>query len=859
MDTITTRVCKSVCCILLAGLLQLTFAVHAELAQIIHQPVKTASEGAAVQILVGFTPANMRIYQAKLYYRAEGQTTYHYRQMAPQPGGWVAVIPAVDVRKPRLEYFISAAVENDLVLTWPEFNPYNRPESVLVTEAAPPQIAVQEAKKPAAAGVDTVRTVKPPTKNTDFPVLQFTHTPKDTTTPAVPVEASATATPSGILILAPEENESVPAAEINVAASLISSDVEIDSASVKITLDDLDVTSMAVISSSLATYEPKFLKPGKHVVRMDAKTTAGVELPTSTVHFSIADEKAEPAKTKNMQAHIFADLRSEEIMTKSKSYYVGGVDFSGQYGSLNYEGNVFLTSLEKKNEQPRDQFHLGLYSKWLGVSAGDNHPMYNNLILWGKRVRGLSGYVHLGFINVDVVAGETNRAVEGIAITSAGSTAYSYGVYKQNLLAVRPSFGNGKRFQLGLTFAKIKDDAESIAHGSMPKDNLVLGPDLKLAFDRGRFLIEASAAMSFLTEDTSPGAVTSGEIKSAFGSDEELPIDPSSLSRYLIINESTTPLDPLKKTSMAYNTSVKLDYFHNLLQIGYKSIGGSYMSLANAWLRKDLEGWYFNDRVRLFNNKLYVTLGYEDYLDNFSQQNANPKVVLKTLSYSATFYPRQGWPQLTLSMRDHHRDNGIQNFSQNILWTGVTADTQLVDYREKQLFRDMSMQLGYERTLFNLHHSLNVSYVSSRNIDEYNSTRLPGSSGREMTTGVVLFTLNTQFNQPLKTTVSFASNQSGGSLGQNNLDYVMYAIGAEYGLLKNRLTLFADGRRIRMSSSGSDGSSLNRDQARLGGSMQITPRHTIVLDLNLIKMNSSISSLGSYTDKLFRLRYDRYF
>lgn len=855
MDTLIARFCKSLCCILLPGLLQPTYAVHAELAQMVHQPLKSVTEGVAVQILVGFTPANLRIYQAKLYYRSEGQTTYHYRQMVPQPGGWAAEIPAADVRKPVVQYFISAAVENDLVLTWPEFNPYNRPETMEVTAAVAPQVVVQEIIKAPSTRPDSVRTVKPPALSNAFPEIHLTHTPKDSTPPSAPVKETTRTTETAVLILTPEEDESVTAAEINIAISLIAGDVLVDSASVKITLDDLDVTSMSAISPSLATYEPKHLKPGKHVLHVDAKTGDGFELPTSTVHFSIAEEKAAPAKTKNIQAHIFADLRSEEIMKKGQSFYVGGVDFSGQYGSLQYEGNVYLTSLEKKYDQPRDQFHLGLYSKWLGVSAGDNHPMYNDLILWGKRVRGLSGYIHLGFLNLDMVAGETNRAVDGTVINSASPNSYSHGVYQQNLLAVRPSFGSGKRFQLGLTFAKIKDDAKSIVHGTMPKDNLVMGPDFKLAFDRGRFLIEGSAAMSFLTEDTTPGAVTSSEIKSAFGSDTELPIDPASLSRYLIINESTTPLDPLKKTSMAYNTSVKLDYFHNLLQVGYKSIGGSYMSLANAWLRKDLEGWYFNDRVRLLNNKLYLTLGYEDYLDNFSQQNANPTVMLKTLNYSVTVYPRQGWPQFTVSMRDHHRDNGVQAVDT----LQVDNRDLIVDSREKQIFRDLSVQMGYERSLFNLQHTLNISYVSTRNIDEYNNSRLAGSFGREMTTGVVLFTLNTQYSQPLKTTISLASNQNGGSLGSHNLDYIMYALGAEYGLWHNRLTVLVDGRRMHMSSSGANASSLNRDQARLGATLQITPRHTVLLDLNLIKMRSTVSTLDSYTDKLFRLRYDRYF
>ena len=840
----------------------------AQTARLLHQPVKSATEGVAVQIQAEFAPSGLKVYQARVYYRTPDQTTYRFRQMVAHADGWRTTIPADQVRGSRLQYFISAAVANDAVLVYPEINPYNHPEEIIISPAQPQTMAAATERSAPAVEPPKPQSAAPSPSSTAFPELVFKQTPRDTTrsrpSPAVLPSAEEETTLSPILILTPEEGESVASSELTIAVSFVSGVAEVDSNSVKLWLDGADVTSLANVSASLLTYEPKHLKIGRHMFEVEAKATDGTGLPTAHLNFTITEEKKEEtasvSKASMIQAHIFADTRYEELMEKSKSFHVGGMDITGQYKGLHFEGNLYLTSLEKKTEQPVDRYHLALYNRWLGISAGDNHPMYNDLILWGKRVRGMSGYLHLGFINLDVVSGITQRGVEG-RWQSLSDSVRTSGIYQQKLFGIRPSIGSGKRFQLGLTLVKVKDDVGSIKSGRNPKDNLVLGPDLKLSFDRGRFQVEVRGAMSFLTDNIEPGAISSNSIKTAFGADEELPIDPQNFADYFIINESTTPLNPLEQTSIAYNASVKLNYFRNQLQVGYKSIGAEYQSLANAWLRKNLAGLYFSDRLRLFKNKLYATFGYEDYIDNFSRQNANPSVALKTFNYALTFYPGQQLPQLTLSLRDHHRNNGVQSFSHYVWMDGFKVDTLLVDDREKQLFRDLSVQLGYEIGLFSLQHMLTLSYMSSRNMDSYRSTRLPDAPGFELETGIFLVTLMSQFNQPLKTTLSFASTRNSGPLNTSGLDYHMLGGGAEYGFWQNRLTLLADLRRTRMSGKIANTGSFDQDQARLSVAFQIAPRHTLLLDGNLIRMQSKApgTASGSYTDRLIRFRYDRYF
>ncbi|HPI72618.1 MAG TPA: hypothetical protein PK843_06935 [bacterium] len=824
-----------------------------------HQPVHSAAEGQALQIKVTFTPPPMRVYQVRVYYRNADQTAYRFQPLTPQENEWIALIPGDEVRGPRLQYFISAAVENDLVLTFPAFNPYNRPEDILITAPAE-KPAPRVAEKPPVPPVESKPTEQPEPQAAPLPEITLQPTQPDTMPSQQPMTNGAAAVDAGepsspILILSPNDAETLAPDQVAIAVSLISGEEEIEQGSVRLWLDGAEITTLAESSPSLITYTPKQLKPGPHKLTVQAKSAGGSPLPQASVRFLVESGATAKAEEKALQVHLFADGRTEQMLDDNQSLLIGGADFTGAYKSLFYEGNLYLTSLEDRNRQPANRFYLNLHNKWFGVAAGDIHPMYNDLILWGRRVRGFSGYLHLGFLNIDLVSGSLTRAVNGNR--SADSTRRSYGTFQQNLIGIRPSIGSGKNFQLGLTLVKVKDDTQSIRYGAMPKDNLVVGPDLKLSFDRGRIQVEARGALSLLTEDISPGAVTADDLEKALNLEEDLPIDPESLADYFIVNESTQPLNPLEKTSMAYNAAVKLDYFRNLLQVGYKSIGASYRSLANSWLRTNLEGWYFNDRLRLFDNKVYATIGYEDLLDNFSRQNSNPSISLKTFNYSVTLYPGKDLPQLTLGMRDQRRDNGVKKVQTAYLYDGLETDTLVIDDRELQTYRDLSAQISQNLSLFDLQHTISLSYISTRNIDEYKNSRAAEDIGRELNTGVFMINVNTQFAAPLKTNLSFASNRNSGPLSAGNLDYLMFGGGAEYGLWQDRLTLLADLRRMQMTFAGPGDNGYGRTHFRLGATWQIAPRHTVAVDGNLINLSSD--SVDSYTDKIFRIRYDRYF
>ena len=821
-------------------------AAHAQ-GNIVHFPVNSAIQGEDIFIEAKVEGTSARVLFIKVYYKLSEEESFREADLTPDINRWVGAIPGSTVQGERMFYFISALLDNQSIITYPAYNPYNEPVEVILTP-------------PAVTERDTTKTQE------QFDLF-VPDDSIDTFVPESTVPSSKeTSSQSPIFVISPEKNENLVSEEVYFAASFEGTSIQVDSSTVQIFLDGRNVTPRSEISQFMATFEPAKLPPGPHWFKIVAKDQNGKILPPNIINFKVIGEQKDKVVSE-FRGHVFTDFRQENISDNNESLTMAGGDITGRYGALQYDAGVFLTSLEDKKYQPRNRFHFSLNTKILGMTAGDVYPRYNDLILYGKRVRGFSGYLKLGFFNLETTIGATNRSVSSSYVPATDSTSMAitkYGTFQQNLFAIRPSFGSGRNFQLGFSLVKVKDDTGSIKYGSMPKDNLVLGPDLKISFDRGRFVFYADGAFSMLTNNIYPGSLTEEEIEEAFDKDVDLPFDPKDFEKYLIINDSTVPLDPTDKTSMAYHLRLKLNYFRNLFRIGYKSIGAEYSSLANYWLRTDLRGFYFSDRMRLFRNKLYLTLGYEGYKDNFSQNDNNPSTDLKTVNYAVSYYPGRGLPRINISLRNYYRDNQVDTLRavQSFDITGAPDSLYYYDYREKSMNKDLTFQIGYDINVFDADHSINLSYITSDKKDDYNASR---DAKQELSSNMHMLSLATKYNIPLKTTITYASNDNSYSGGVSDFEFSIFGLGAEYRHFNNKLVSFAEMRFTNATGStmGSSVLDYSRNHFRIGGSYYISPRHYVTLDVNFISYNDKTStttaSNSSYTDQIIRLRYEKFF
>lgn len=315
-----------------------------------------------------------------------------------------------------------------------------------------------------------------------------------------------------------------------------------------------------------------------------------------------------------------------------------------------------------------------------------------------------------------------NLAIQPVT-TSNGSvvdTTYTLnlngrGTFKRKITGGRIGLGNANKLQFGIQAIRVRDDTASVLNvrnyndlnliafggqlspadhaklsqnpdlltiqgGSLqPKDNVVISSDIRMGFMNNRVRFEAEGALSALNDNIYNGPLSS-ERADELGFD----IDRSTidlierLSWLIIINENMNTL-PIRfqegegsdrKAEVFFPTSIlgansefSVRHPRNNLRLQYRWIGPNFNSLANSTIRKDVAGFTVSDRINLFANRLYVTLGLEQLQDNTTGNKA-ATTYTDTYRYDISWLPRnRNLPQISTGLRFRTRDNGIERFN----------------------------------------------------------------------------------------------------------------------------------------------------------------------------------------------------
>ena len=364
---------------------------------------------------------------------------------------------------------------------------------------------------------------------------------------------------------------------------------------------------------------------------------------------------------------------------------------------------------------------------------------------------------------------------------------------------------------------------------------------MQFSFFNNRLRWKSEIALSVLTDDISGGPLSKADIDSLTG--EDIPFDPADYEKYLTWNISSIPIDPTKLSSLAYTHTFQLRFLRNSFTLKYKSIGSAYNSLGNPFIRKNLKGLFINDRVRLWQNRVYLTLGYEKYEDNFKQDNDKPVLDLETKQFGVNFFPGPGLPNLNLNYRSYQRDNGVVTFDQ-------------VDDREDNTTKDLTFNINYDVTLLNLKHNISLNYITLDKSDAFSGSRpveiFPFPLG--INNDIQSFSIQTRYNIPLRTTISYTNNDNSFLGGMNLFKFSSFDFRGDYRMFQGKLSLYSGFRRF--SASGGTASSFpgnntfiidySKTQFDLGGKLTINRRHNFIINLSTIDFTDNGSS--SFTD-----------
>lgn len=681
-------------------------------------------------------------------------------------------------------------------------------------------------------------------------------------------------------ILSPTPGNGVSRNNAVIAIALFYDSNEIQEGEFRLYIDNRDVTAEADTSAYYISYIPRNLRNGQHTISLEYKTENETYSVTEWSFMIVAPGEASfqgfaQQNAVMPQGQVELTSRNQVIAGDINNAYTGRTRINGRYGLLRYSVNGYLTSQEDPRLQPQNRYGVNLsLGKWVHFEAGHVYPSLSSFTISGRRVHGINTSVHLlnENINMHFITGEINREVtnqyDSLLVTdvlnSSGSVVdHNYhltyqdggrGTFRRKIVGGRFSVGREEKFQIGFNALKIKDDTTSIFNvrnyqdisnssvslnsnltqthrdsllanpdlldirgGTVnPRDNIVIGTDLKFGFDNNRIQFRSEGVLSALNNNIYGGPLDSLRADElGFDIDKDVINMLESLSWLIIVNEnmSTLPLDFYEENDeikaeaffptsiIAGNGELSFRYPSNNLRLQYRWIGPDFNSLANSTVRKDIAGFTFSDRFNMFLNRLYLTLGYENLQDNV---NGLRDATTKTITYrtNVSWYPiDRSLPRVTVGMRYRTRDNGVAK--QNYLVADDLEKAAVLNIRQQLNNMDslttvvaptarQNYTVNFNASISQQFNALNARNDASVSFSNLATTDEVFAYGDVSSTALSL-NLTSRFNDsPFETQFGFTYNNTESGSGQSKINILGFYGGGEVRLLENKL--FLNGR-----------------------------------------------------------------
>jgi len=433
---------------------------------------------------------------------------------------------------------------------------------------------------------------------------------------------------SGVLIMSPEPESTVSGDNVLIAASLIGI-TNLNSNSVKVLLDGMDVTDQAYVDSDMISCLLDDVEPGYHEIGLFIDG-----IPTQW-SFSVIEEEASLKYSGKIRSSSSMDQVDDQTLNINKMT----MDFKGSaFEWLTLKTNLKMTSQESNLYQPRNIYGLQLGVKdIITLRLGDSNPRVSHYTMNGKRIRGMDLDFSYGWFNFRFLQGEINRAVQGDL-----SKAYSFDIdtddygekyisldrsgytFTQNVSSARISLGRGEIFQWGFNYMKARDDTSSVDSvlsdavifyeanetgsvegltsgntytidqlgtmakvldgsdwsGNGPKDNLVVSTDIGMNLFSKRVRLDGEIAFSMTNNNIWGGPLSLAELDTLIDDSVDNKLssfdlsefsDPSDFEKYLIINSNLSPLVPIDINAFGDSSTVDLmDAIFSMPSLAYR-------------------------------------------------------------------------------------------------------------------------------------------------------------------------------------------------------------------------------------------------------------------------------------------------
>ena len=176
-------------------------------------------------------------------------------------------------------------------------------------------------------------------------------------------------------------------------------------------------------------------------------------------------------------------------------------------------------------------------------------------------------------------------------------------------------------------------------------------------------------------------------------------------------SESFNLSDLLNSPEIAYDVDFSLKLLNNQIKFGIKQVGKSFNTLGNPYLQKDMREIYFSDRIRLFENRMFITFQMSDITNGISDDNS-PDISKKN-DFNISYYPGISFPSFNLSFADYNRKSG-------------QISEGYIDQISSEIIGAFDTRLNTRTNNFNM--SINYSFKSRGDIIQFIKSKIKSAN-----------------------------------------------------------------------------------------------------------------------------------
>ncbi len=640
---------------------------------------------------------------------------------------------------------------------------------------------------------------------------------------------------------------------------------EIDLSSLKVYVDGADVTSRTTIGTNVLLYRQDKPKIGTKTALIQAKLRNGKSIHSDTWVANVkpgSGDSGFPVSFRgnvNFASNMYSYTEDDDALGPGKAINdaASWMDLYGKYKWLDFQTNIYVSSLEESNKQPVNRYTFGLMVPFWEMYLGDYSPYISNFTMNNKNIRGIYSRLHSKAISLSVAHGEMVRKTTS-SIIEDSLTTRNTGTFRQEAIAARLQFGSDRGLQIAFSGTRNRDIISSLdfddyayyrmedgvvvdtVYTATPKDNLVLSFDAKLNIPDQNIVLGFEGAGSMYNRNTALGAMTTEEIEDYI--DRELPINIDDLNQLFVINKSIEPLMPSKANTAwtAYFRTYFKFFWDNLFNVSYSEVNPAFRSMSTNFQQTDMKTLSLSHQLNFY-QYFFLMGGYNQSEDNISGTRSETNTYTSYYANSIIRIPKI--PYIKASYFVNNSEN-----AQAGEYDSLAVFTPYV--RKSQ---NMTIGLGYNfETLPYAPSQIDLTWRNGTDDSTVNETLTYDN----INSGINVSLISNFVDIPLRTQLAFSTSNQDLQLMEKVNKNINLFLKAEYRLFEDKLKPYVQYRTINL---GGDQEAQSYSYYSLG--LDIFPIRDMTINtcFNLNTYSNSDVANKDYSNTIWRFMISQRF